>query len=178
MPIDQAITLLSILIKEQPKEVLEIGTFKGHTTYLMALNLKNSIIHTIDLPEDFDSSNDTNIEIPKDDFHLIKNRIVGREYKNKQYSSKIIQHYGDTANWDFNKAGEANFFFIDGSHTYEYCKNDTEKAMKLCKNKGTFLWHDCDYGHPGVVKFISEFRKKGHDVVRIQNTPLAYLKLK
>jgi hypothetical protein len=68
MPIDQEITLLGILIKEQPKEVLEIGTYNGHTTYLMAKNLKNSIIHTVDLPLDFDFKKEQENTTFKDDF--------------------------------------------------------------------------------------------------------------
>jgi hypothetical protein len=177
MPLDQAVALLAILVKEQPKEVLEIGTFNGHTTALMAQNLEHSIIHTVDLPEDFSSSNDMVTNIPKDDFHLIEKREVGKEYKNKPYSNRVIQHFGDSAVWDFKEAGHPTFFFIDGSHTYEYCKSDTEKCMELSSGKGVFLWHDCDYGHEGVVRFLAEWRKNGYDVVRIQGTPLAYLKL-
>ncbi len=178
MPLDQAISLLSVLVKEQPKEVLEIGTFNGHTTSLMAQNLENAIIHTVDLPEDFSSEVDTLKDIPKDDFHLISKREVGKEYKNKRFSHRVVQHFGDSAVWDFKEAGNPTFFFIDGSHTYEYCKSDTEKCLELCKGKGTFLWHDCDFGHPGVVKFLAEFRKGGYDVMRIQGTPLAYLSIK
>jgi hypothetical protein len=110
-------------------------------------------------------------------FHLISRREVGKEYKKREYQSKIVQHFGDTINWDFKEAGNPTFFFINGSHTYEYCKNDTEKVMELSGKKGVFLWHDCDYGHPGVVKFLKEYRDSGYDIVRIQNTPIAYLKL-
>ena len=53
LTVREAHALLSILVLENPKEVLEIGTFMGHTTKEMAENLKNSIIHTIDLPLDF-----------------------------------------------------------------------------------------------------------------------------
>jgi hypothetical protein len=135
MPLDQAVALLSILVKEQPKEVLEIGTFNGHTTSLMALNLENSIINTVDLPEDYSFESDTKVEIPKDDFHLIQKREVGKEYKNKSYSSRVRQHFGDSAVWDFKKAGNPTFFFIDGSHTYEYCNSDTENCFKLSNKK-------------------------------------------
>jgi hypothetical protein len=38
-----------------------------------------------------------------------------------------------------------------------------------------FVWHDCDNAHPGVAKFLSEWRKKGFDIRRIEGTPLAFL---
>jgi hypothetical protein len=113
---------------------------------------------------------------PKDDFHLIERRIVGREFKGLPIEAKIKQHFGDTAVMDFSKLGNAAFFFIDGSHTYEYCKNDSEKCFALCLGKGVFLWHDCDHSHSGVIRFISEWRAAGRDIVRIEETSLAYWK--
>ena len=173
---DQAMVLLSILVAEHPAEVLEIGTYMGYTTKLMAENMETAIIHTVDLPDDFSSESDSMTELPKDDFHLIRHRVVGKEYKGIPCASRIKQHFADTATWNFHEAGHPSFFFIDGSHTYEYCKLDSEKCFDLCGGNGVFLWHDCDEIHPGVVKFILEWRLMGRDVRRITGTPLAYWK--
>jgi Methyltransferase domain len=176
LPLEHAIALLAIAVVENPKEVFEIGTFCGHTTKLLAQNLSNALIHTIDLPPDFSPENDFGRKIPKDDFHLIRQRTIGREYKTENGSERIIQHYGDTADWDFSLIANANFFFIDGSHTYEYCKNDSEKCYLACAGKGTFVWHDCDLDHLGVLKFLQEWRALGRNIVRIRGTSLAYWK--
>lgn len=176
LPNDQAMALLSILVAEAPGEVLEIGTFMGHTTRQMAENLPAAVVHTVDLPEDFSSDQDAGQSIPKDDFHLIARRIVGREFKGQLCGSRIRQHFADTAKWNFREAGSASFFFIDGSHTYEYCKNDSEKCFELCQGRGVFLWHDCDETHPGVIRFLSEWRRLGRDIRRISGTPIAYWK--
>jgi hypothetical protein len=176
LPNYELLTLLSILVAESPKEVLEIGTYMGHTTRQMAENLPAGIIHTVDLPEDFVSGNDVNRMLPKDDFHLISNRTIGREYKNSPSADRIRQHFGDSANWDFSAAGQATFFFIDGSHTYEYCKSDSEKCFALCGGRGVFLWHDCDEQHSGVVRFVNEWRAMGRDIQRIAGTAIAYWK--
>ena len=175
LPPVEALALLAILAVEEPKEVLEIGTYNGYTTRLLAENLEVSIIHTIDLPEDYDTDTER-MGMPKDGLHLIERRMVGREFKGRDCEKGIQQHFADTAEWDFSEAGESEFFFIDGSHTYEYCKNDSEKCFELSGGKGVFLWHDCDVGHPGVVKLISEWRDLGRDVLRIKGTALAYLK--
>jgi len=80
----------------------------------------------------------------------------------------IQQHWGATANWDFSLARGASFFFIDGSHTYAYVKNDSEKCLALCQGKGVFLWHDCETEHHGVLKFLVKWIKKGRNIIRIE----------
>jgi hypothetical protein len=172
----EAVALLGILIAENPREVLEIGTYMGHTTKRMAENLDHSIIHTIDLPLDFSIAQDQDNPLPKDDFHLITRRVVGRQFKGQHCETRIVQHFGDTAKMDFNTLGEPSFFFIDGSHTYEYCRQDSEKCLRLCRPGATFLWHDCDEGHPEVLKFLLEWRDLGRKIVRIEGTALAYWK--
>lgn len=176
LPSNQAMVLLSILVAESPKEVLEIGTFMGHTTRQMAENVETAIIHTVDLPVDFSAEHDTEKELPKDDFHLISGRIVGREYRDRPCAARIRQHFGDTARWDFREAGKPTFFFIDGSHTYEYCKSDSEKSFALAEGPSVFLWHDCDENHPGVLQCLDEFRQRGMDIRRIAGTPIGYWK--
>jgi len=176
LPSEQAMALLSILVAEAPKEVLEIGTYMGHTTRQMAENLDAATIHTVDLPESFSVERDSESNLPKGDFQLISRRVVGREFKGQPCAIRIIQHFADTASWDFYEAGQPTFFFIDGSHTYEYCKNDSEKCFQLCKGRGVFLWHDCAEDHPGVVRFITEWRRQGRDIKRISGTPIAYWK--
>lgn len=176
LPNSQAMILLSILVAEAPHEVLEIGTYMGHTTLQIAENLDKAIVHTVDLPEDFSVESDPMGNFHKDDLHIITNRIVGREFKGHSCATRIRQHYADTIRWDFSNAGHPTFFFIDGSHTYEYCKNDSEKCFELCGGRGVFLWHDCDNTHHGVVKLISEWRQQGRDIRRISGTSIAYWK--
>jgi hypothetical protein len=176
MPYSDALGLLSILVAENPSQVLEIGTYMGHTTRAMAENLETATIHTIDLPSDFSAKEDVGNLPPKDDFHLIARRIVGREFKGQPCERRIVQHLGDTAVIDLTRIGRPTFFFIDGSHTYEYCKSDSDKCLSLCPKGGTFLWHDCDEMHPGVIKFILEWRAQGRNIVRIQAMNLAYWK--
>jgi hypothetical protein len=155
LPDNQAIELLRLLREANPSVVLEIGTFFGHTTRRMAEELPAATIHTIDLPLDYSIKRDA-VGLMKDDYHLIRRRVPGREFLGQSCASRIVQHFGDTATWDFQQAVGATFFFIDGSHTYDYCKNDSEKCFSLCGGRGTFVWHDFD--HPGVYQLISEWR--------------------
>jgi hypothetical protein len=176
LPFHEALALLSILVSENPREVLEIGTYMGHTTRAMAENLPGSIIHTVDLPPDFSPERDPKGGPPKDDFHLIGRRVVCLEFKGQPVEHMIRQHFGDSAVLDFKEFGQPAFFFIDGAHTYEYCKQDSEKCFALCGGKGTFLWHDVDNSHPGVIQFVLEWRNLGRNLCRIEGTALAYWK--
>jgi hypothetical protein len=148
----------------------------GHTARAMAENLENATIHTIDLPPDFSAKPGIGDSLPKDHFTLTAGRIVGREFKGQPCEKRILQHFGDTAVMDLARIGRPTFFFIDGTHTYKHCKTDSEKCLALCPQGGTFLWHDCDEVHPGVVKFVSEWREQGRNIVRIEGTSLAYWK--
>lgn len=176
MPVRDAFALLAILAAENPNQVLEIGTYMGHTTKAMAQNLPLGAIHTVDLPPDYSDTTNAAANLPKDDFHLIQRRDVGREFKGQSVENRIKQHFGDTAKINFQEFGKPTFFFIDGSHTYEYCKQDSEKCFSLCGGRGVFLWHDCDEWHPGVIKFILEWRAAGRDIRRITGTSLAFWK--
>jgi hypothetical protein len=174
LPTNEIMALLAVAILSSPKAVLEIGTFMGNTTQQLAINLPDAIIHTVDLPLDFNPINDLHAEIKKDDFHLIAKRDVGRDYRGTIVQTQIRQYYSDTAIWDFSNAKGASFFFIDGSHTYEYCKNDSERCYELCQGNGVFLWHDCDEAHPGVLRTILEWRHLGRNIIRIEGTSIAY----
>jgi hypothetical protein len=141
----------------------------------MAENLPNGVIHTLDLPQE---SRGEDAGLPIDSLHLISKRQVGREFRDWEGASRIIQHFGDSATRDFRQAGNPTFFFIDGAHTYEYCRSDSEKCIELCGGKGVFLWHDCDTTHPGVVQLQYEWHEMGREIVRIYRTSLAYWKAK
>ena len=160
--------LLSIAIERSPRRLVEIGTLHGNTTRHLALNLPDSCIYTIDLPEDSDPMS---TGMKKDDLHLIRGRRLGEEYRSDPSVRNVTQLLGDTATMDF---PEAELFYIDGSHTYEYVKNDTEKAIRQGA-ANTIIWHDCDSTHPGVTRWLREMVDQGFPVRRVAGTILAVL---
>jgi hypothetical protein len=170
LPWCDLVALLSILVDRSPHRVMEIGTFNGHTTRMMALNLPDAEIHTIDLPEGFSNNG---AGMAKDDWHLISARRVGSEYLADASIKSVKQHFGDTAVYDF---PVADFFFIDGSHNYDYVRNDTEKALMSPAIK-ILIWHDCDRNHPDVIRWLLEMIQSGNHVRHIEGTNLAILDL-
>lgn len=173
MPPEDLIMLVYFLVRLRPSVVLEIGTYMGHTTRAIAENCPDALVHTLDLPEDFNLAADP-AALEKDDHHLIGKRVVGREFKGLPCAARIRQHFGDSAVWDFRHVAGATFFLIDGAHTYDYVKNDTLKCMEICPSGGFYLWHDVDDRHPGVVQYMAELRASGRDIKRVVNTQLAF----
>jgi len=168
LPWNDLTALLSISIERSPRTVVEIGTLHGNTTRLLAINLPESHIYTVDLPEDVDPGASG---MKKDDLHLIRGRRLGAEFRSDSSIRNVTQLLGDTAIMDF---PAAEMFYIDGSHTYEYVKNDTQKAMSFSEAK-TIVWHDCDRTHPGVIRWLREMVEQGQPVRRIADTNLAVL---
>ena len=157
------------------RSVFPIFTVSVVSLQRSSLNLASATIHTVDLPTSFRTVSDVS-HLSKDDFHLIKERDVGHEYKSDSSITNIVQHFGDTATWDFSEAEGASFFFIDGSHTYDYVRNDTEKALAGCHGQDTTLiWHDCDDSHPGVVRWLREMLHMGYPVKHIKGTQLGIM---
>ena len=168
LPNDQCRVLLAVLLEKRPREVLEIGTYFGHTTSRMA-HVSDATIHTIDLPPQYNLAMKGYLS----DFHLIRRRPEGGMIYRAQHG-RIVQHFADTMHWRFENAGEPTFFFIDGSHSYDAVKHDSNSCYQLCKGAGVFLWHDVADSHPGVVQLVEEWRELRRNVCRIAGTTLGY----
>ncbi len=173
--IQDQIALMSLLRDRQPRLVVEIGTYNGATTKLIALNLPDAKVHTLDLPPDIDSEQLYQSKLPKDDFHLIGNRRVGDAFLSDPAITNVTLHYGDSATWGFSPVQGLDFVFIDGSHTYQYIRNDTIRCAEAAAGRATFVWHDFDYSHYDVVRYLTEMANAGLPVRHIEMTNMVVL---
>ena len=184
LPLSELISLLLIAKQFTPAALMEIGTYFGSTTRNLAMNLPAARIHTLDLPPEYSiSSSDQNPNqlgslgsLEKDDFHLIRGRELGKAFVGQPEEARIIQHLGDSATYPMATISDPiTFFFIDGSHTYEYARNDTLRCIEIARSQSVLLWHDVNFLHAGVVQWIMEMRAAGVNVQRIGETSLGYL---
>lgn len=176
-PVEDVIAIVALAKAQQPKAVLEFGTFYGSGTANLARNLPDAVIHTIDLPPDREAAEKVIEGRPVDDLHLIQGRQLGKAFRGTPLEQRIVQHLGDTAAYDYGVIrDEISFFLIDGSHTYEYAKSDTLKAFGVAQGASMFAWHDCDETHPGVTRWLGELVDAGLPVYRIEGTVVACLR--
>ena len=157
----ELLAIATILANHSPKNLLEIGTFDGTTTLQMALNSPpNATIYTLDLPNDPTTTHlpILDAEVP---FVLDRKKHL-RKYMGTPIEKKVVQHFGDSAVYDFNKFtdnGPIDLCFIDASHTYDYVKSDTEKTLKILAPTGIILWHDFSPSCPDVYRYLDELSK-------------------
>jgi len=110
-------------------QYLEIGSFRGESLVNVAdvaaeclsISLSDKEMHDLGLSE-----------------YVKVQRFFSKELKNVQH----INHNSLTFNFsDLNK--KFDIIFIDGDHSYQAVKKDTENAFKLLKNENSIIvWHD------------------------------------
>jgi predicted O-methyltransferase YrrM len=154
----------------KPKRIFEIGTLNGYTTLHLAANAPHATVYTLDLPAGAKSCLSTTIV--DDSFILAASQEC---FQGRPEAERIIRVYGDSATFDFSSyAGLVDFFFIDGAHSYQYVRNDTERALSCCHAGSVIAWHD--YGRTGVngvSRYLHELARR-IPVYRVPNGSLAF----
>jgi hypothetical protein len=180
MTITEISSLCHLVAARRPRKVLEVGSFRGLTTLNIAMNAPEAEIHTLDLPP---GANPRSTAFDNNDANIITSR-GGYYYESRPEASRIFQHYGDTATFDYAEiGGGVDFCLIDAAHSYEYVRNDTAKTLPLIADGGLILWHD--YGRNdfladpddawGVTRFLHEIADAGVGI--LQGTSLGVLSL-
>jgi predicted O-methyltransferase YrrM len=159
---------LSHLVKA--RRVFEFGTYKGVSTTQLALNIgEDGMVFTRDLPEDHPAYS---LPIPKPEERQIaaeggKGILIPRDLLDR-----VTFLRSDSATFDETAyLGTIDLVFVDGAHSYEYVKNDTEKGWRMLRSGGVLAWHDCNAQHRDVVRYIKEC---GFDTKLVSGTAIAY----
>lgn len=169
----ELLAIASIARARGAKRLLEIGTFDGNTTLQLALNTpEDALIHTIDLPEgDLDTKEPV---LESDLTFMADTQKLRRKFLETPVAHKVQQHLGDSTSYDFSqfaKEGSLDFIFIDGGHSYECVKSDTENARKVLAHNGCILWHDFTPHFGGVYQFLHELSGE-LELIHIEGTNL------
>ena len=145
--------LAAFVQKVSAKRIFEFGTYKGVSTTQLALNLPDDgMIYTLDLPEDHPAYT---LAIPKAEERQIaaetgKGILIPQELR-----KKVTFLRSDSATFDTTPyLGSMDLVFVDGAHSYQYVKNDTEKGWEMLRPGGIIAWHDCTPSHPEVVSYL------------------------
>lgn len=151
--------LAAIAASERPKKVLEIGTFRGATAWLFAANAPEATVYTLDLPA---GSPDAPLPRTGVDAEIIAARGGRRVYEGTPEASRIVPLVGDSVTFDFDAVGcDIDLAFIDGAHSHEYVRNDTEAIVPRMRPGGLVIWDDYSDLFPGVVGYLNGWRDRG-----------------
>ena len=164
--------------RSKPSVLFEIGTFDGRTTLNLAANTPTTArIHTLDLLASQITA--TRYGLDRGESQFVKKEASGRRFAGTPFAPKIIQHFGDSATFDFLPfRGGIDWFFIDGSHAYDYVRSDTALALASIRDRGGIIfWHDYQPDWPGVIRALNELQRSEHrlaGLVHLEGTTLAY----
>jgi Methyltransferase domain len=142
----------------RPKTVFEIGTLRGYTTYHLAMNTEaDARVFTLDLPSDGLVAPALKTT-PVDRWHHPTGQPRDYCFAGSDVATKITTLFGDSATFDYSRFhGTVDLFFIDGAHSYEYVRSDTEHAIRCCGPGSVIAWHDYGrHGVNGVSKWLHE----------------------
>lgn len=156
-------TNLIINLLKNRELILELGTYKGHTTENIANNLNCLKVITVDVikGKNFINTKYQNHEI-------LSEKESGVEIKNK----KICKIQNTTDDFFIQNNDKFDGIFIDASHDYEQVKKDTKNSLNALKTNGIIIWHDvynqkkcCSkcFAEPpnnGVIKALEEIDLK------------------
>ena len=152
---------LSALIKKvRAKRVFEFGTYKGVSTTQMALNLPtDGLIYTLDLPEK--DGGKVALQIPKESERAIAGETGKGSLIPKHLLRQIVFLKEDSAHFDPKPfEGTMDLVFVDGAHSSDYVRNDTEKGWRMLRDGGVMAWHDCTPSHRDVVHYLHSFHQR------------------
>lgn len=139
------------------EKMFEFGTYMGRTTLYLAHNNPKGQVYTLNLP-------------PERDPRYAP--FMGVLFKGQEEEKRITQLHTDSREFDTTPYRQQfDFIFVDGDHSYELVKNDTQKAFELLKPGGTIMWHDYAPKSEGLVRFFREFTQD-RPLFRIRSTCL------
>jgi predicted O-methyltransferase YrrM len=165
----EAYVLSLITAFTRPRRIFEIGTATGQSTLLMARQAPDAVIETLDLGSALPALGVQADEPPWADVDAI-----GAAFRGTEHDARITQHLGDSATFDYEPfAGAIDLVFVDGAHTYDYVRSDSQNALHVLAPGGVIIWDDCNYQNPGVSKALHELQAAGTKVYRVHGTRFA-----
>jgi len=139
------------------RRMFEFGTYQGRTTYHLAQAREDAKVWTLNLP-------------PADDPSVAD--FIGCWFRGSDREVQIEQIFCNSFEFDPAPfAASMDLVFVDGDHSYEAVKNDTEKALRMLAPGGVLLWHDFAAKSPGVVRYLCELSRT-RPLFRLKHTCL------
>jgi predicted O-methyltransferase YrrM len=157
----------------QARTFFEIGTNRGRTAWTVARNNPDLHVYTLDLA-DPGSVTDARLALTDSDRDFfVHTNDRGEAYLGTAEQARITTLVGDSATFDFSPyAGKMDVVFIDGSHSYDYVRNDTERALAMVAEGGVIAWDDYP-AIPGVYRYLNEVAPRlEHPLYHIVGTRL------
>ena len=151
--LDEAAFLYRLVRDERPATSVEIGRFRGGSTFLLAAALTDGVLHSFDLPTRHGRDGaqlDAQLEAALERYGL---------------SDRVVLHVADSHTADLPLAA-LDLLFVDGDQREEAVRADFERWSPLVRPGGHLLFHDavdapdlvppCAKGPASIVSEVGE----------------------
>jgi predicted O-methyltransferase YrrM len=148
--LDEGAYLYRLVVDFQPRTAVEIGRFRGGSTFLLAAGLEHGILHSYDLET----------RQGRDGSSLDRQLIEALERYG--LGGRVRLHVGDSGTADQPEL-PVDLLFVDGDHRETGVRTDFERWAPLVRPGGHLLFHDAievpdlvRTDAPGVVRVAAE----------------------
>ena len=163
--------LLDMLSSKHRNNVLEIGTFAGHTSCSFKLLSPKSNLYTIDIYKGFPGYiNSTQAS------EVLNKEDVGIIFKNKNVDVNLI--YADsTKGSTYSNLPKFDFVYIDGVHDVHGIMKDSVNVINNIVDNALVFWHDYkNTGYTETKKALDLFLNTYEQTIyHIENSWLAFM---
>jgi predicted O-methyltransferase YrrM len=126
----------TIVRNTNPSVCLDIGTGKGNSAALMAVNAPQARVFTVNIPpEEIHSGEGGVLTTAAYEREEIGSYYLGRNLAN------LEQLLANTATWEPN-IGTIDLALVDGCHDTQFVCSDSQKTLRCMKPGSFLLWHD------------------------------------
>jgi predicted O-methyltransferase YrrM len=152
----ETLVLLCQLAALNDSPIIEFGTFRGRTTYNLAINAPRGPVISIDAG----ASDDSAANIARQSYpHYTPGELL--HDLPGEVSKKIHLLVGDSRQLDLSTYYDScGLVFVDGGHSYEVCMSDSLVALKLVRRGGVVIWDDLGPFWPGVQRTVFDLSRK------------------
>jgi predicted O-methyltransferase YrrM len=152
--------LATIVSALQPRKIFETGTFRGVAALTMVLNAPEAEVYTLDLPEKYTVAEVETLSKGDKEWVRLSRSSIGFAFAGHPAAARIHQLHGDSLTFDPPAfLANTDLCYIDGGHSYECIKADTETALKILSPNGVIVWDDYTWFIDGVSEYLTELRK-------------------
>jgi len=137
--------------------IIEFGTFRGRSTYLMTKHSKDPAakVYTVDIGKSMDFSAKNGESYPE--------YVVGDVFVNfgeAEVKGRITQLLGDSKKLDYSPyRSSMGMVVVDGDHGYEGALSDIGNALDMVKPGGYVIVDDYVRWWPGVLRAVDELAR-------------------
>jgi hypothetical protein len=127
----------------------------------MALNAPAADIYTLDLPEDYSPADVETLSRGDKEWVRLSRTSTGFAFRGHPAASRIHQLRGNSLTFTPpDSLANTDLCVIDGGHSYECVKADTETALRILSPHGVIVWDDYAWFIDGVGQCLTELRNK------------------